>query len=563
MMAQEKLIRDSLNMYNKSERNHVCKISTKTLKDILTKKYFTGADMKRVSCLFNTLIMQSGTHQSKSSLYMPDSVKEWLKIMIKINTSSVNGFAYITDIYTEDIQVVIKVPKYTGYDDILDMIREYYIGLMAVNKLRYIVPTFVYTLSAFVCNNTYDNGKDVLKPESCTLPTSPFLILEKIPGNSVHSAMTNNEITFNVWLVLFAQLLLGLEVAQREVNFTHFDLHAGNVMIRTEQNDIDYNVPLDTMTYKVHNTKQVPVMIDFGLSSVKVDSVTIGNKSQEYNEFGILKCMVPGYDVYKFLCACAYYSKDIMELFTLYGTDDPYDVVNTGIDKAKNEYFAKATFSKVATYTPLMFFKLLYAHPKYHKILKPFITVENRKEFISIQYPEEDHTEHCIPYWDPVGPHSYILTEYNIHILTRYNKFLKSKKIQAKIDTLRSTNSPEYIKIDLFQLEKVFNILLPDQHTLDKAVSDILDVQIAINSNNEIIPLRGALRETLREALREAVAYQVELEPYLQLYYTILEINEYTAWVDKFEKSELFRFYKANVDTNNRAMRWSITLKLI
>ena len=552
MVSQEKFIEDRLNIYNESERSHECKISIKTLDDILTKKYFTGADMKRVSCLFNTLISESSLGPVRAGLYMPDSVKEWLKIMKKINENSSSGFVYITDIYTKDIQVIIKVPQNPAQG----MIREYYIGLMAINKLRYIVPIFMYTLSAFICNNTYEDGKDTVVIESCTLPISSFLILEKIPGNSMKNILKTKKITFNAWLLLFAQLLLGLEVAQREINFTHFDLHAGNVMIRTDK-DIKYNIPLDTMTYKVHSTKQVPVVIDFGTSSVKVDSVTIGNDNIDV---GVLDCMVPGYDVYKFLCSSAYYSKDlskkIIKIFSLYGVDDPYDVVKTGVEIAMSEYCAKATFSKVASYTPLMFFKLLYNNPKYHKILKSNITVESRMEFISIQYPEVDNIENCITL--QVIPLSYILTEYNIHILKAYNKILKSKKIQDKINLIRSLNNPDYIKIDNFRLENVFNIVLPYQHVLDKAVSDILEVQIGIGYDKVYKTIKT---KALEKALNKAVEYQKKLEPYLQVYYTILELKLFNiTWQYKFEESELFRFYKANVDTNNRAIRWSITL---
>ena len=59
-----------------------------------------------------------------------------------------------------------------------------------------------------------------------------------------------NEINFNQWLLIFIQTLLGLEVAQREVRFTHFDLHPGNLMIRKKDN-FNYTIPLDINTYYI------------------------------------------------------------------------------------------------------------------------------------------------------------------------------------------------------------------------------------------------------------------------------------------------------------------------
>ena len=443
-----------------------------------------------------------------------------------------------------------------------------------------------------------------MKPESCTQPTSPFIITEKIPGNSVHNALTNNEISFDTWLLLFAQILLGLEVAQREVNFTHFDLHSGNVMIRTD-NDIKYTVLLDTMTYKVHRTRHLPVIIDFGQSSVTMEKNIVG--SFDFPFYGMMNFMVPGYDMYKFLCSCASNASDlvryeIMELFTFYGEDDPYNITNTwsvGIRAAIDEYCSRVTFSKAAVYTPLMFFKMLYAHPKYHKKLEQNIKVKFRQEFISVQYSITTKEYDTIFGYPEEGRQkaieltekymhtntSYIMTAYNIHLLTEYNKSLKSSKIRDNIAKLHSSNIQEYIQIDLIRLEKVFGIVLPEQEVLDKAVNDILAIQLLdrekiaiqnienlnlnINIENNTVNLYkdlsvniSAKKHAIKE-LRANVDYQVKLQPYLQLYYTILELkiqDKYAIWISKFRYSSILDFYDRNIDINNRAIRWSTTL---
>ena len=629
---QEIFIKASLDTYNKTHKNtDISVISTKTIRDILTKKYLTAADMKAVSYLFNTLILRGPPKGSnKTGLLMPDSVKEWLTNMQKISTSSIEGYVYITDIYTDDVKVIIKVPQKPS-EGTSSIIREYYIGLMAINKLRYIVPTFVYTLGGFICNDSYTirkrvrspittlDAKVVIKPESCTQPTSPFIITELIPGNSMKNALESKSITFDIWLLLFAQILLGLEVAQREVNFTHFDLHTSNVMIRTDK-DIKYTVPLDNMTYNVQNTNHLPVIIDFGQSTITLDGNTVG--SFDFPVYGMMNFMVPGYDIYKFLCSCISNAEDLLKyqiinLFALYGEDDPYNIVTTlsaGVEIAISEYCSRATFSKVASYTPLMFFKLLYAHPKYYRKLEQNITVKYRHKFIPIQisstiqqydtiigYPEEGRRK-AIELTEKYAHanDSYTLTAYNINILTNYNKFLKSSKIRENIAMLRSSNTDNKVEMDLVRLERVFAIVLPSQSMLDKAVRDILDVQLIDTillgrdqeieiienkenkeniqenkENKENIQALSTLKlykdlslnildkkRTIKE-LKVTVAYLHKLQPYLQFYYTILELelqSKYSTWLSKFRHSNILDFYQTNIDTNNRAMRWAITL---
>ena len=67
--------------------------------------------------------------------------------MKKLNVKSSEGIVYISDILSENIQVIIKVPQEdTGFDD---LIREYFIGIAALNRLRYFIPNFMYTLGSF------------------------------------------------------------------------------------------------------------------------------------------------------------------------------------------------------------------------------------------------------------------------------------------------------------------------------------------------------------------------------------------------------------------------------
>ena len=180
------------------------------------------------------------------------------------------------------------------------------------------------------------------------------------------------------------QILLTLEVAQRECNFTHYDLHESNVMIRKVK--MKYDVNIDNKTYSI-NTKMLPVIIDYGHSTLKTpDNVVIGEFGLQH--YGIFPFMIQGRDMYHILTFCAnIFIKnrkeytEILELYEFFGQHDPYKIIENnkkGIFLARSEYIARFSESKCANYTPKMFMNWILNKPKYAKILKDTVTVKNR-----------------------------------------------------------------------------------------------------------------------------------------------------------------------------------------
>jgi len=151
-------------------------------------------------------------------------------------------------------EVVIKINRNVGnpYEEKM-FIQEFATGVI-VNKLRVKVPNFVMTLGGFTCNATATlskviGGDDVISyPAVCqTLGvSSDFILLERIPVNPT----SGSNMTFGSFVKNFAvptepamelfefaffsvlcQILSTLAYAQQEHEFTHYDLHADNVMI--------------------------------------------------------------------------------------------------------------------------------------------------------------------------------------------------------------------------------------------------------------------------------------------------------------------------------------------
>ena len=578
---QEKFILKQLNNYNSSEM--YCKnidklgdLSTSCISRIFNEKnIISRTDMKALFCLFDTLFLSECKIKSREKgLYdLSKTIQKWIKKMVKISVNSKEGFIYITN-FSSDIQVVVKVAqKSNGLESKL---REYFIGIKSLNKLRCLIPTFVYTIGAFLYPKPTKTGKleHDIKNEN-----TAFVLYEKIDGETINTLLKKNKLNFKQFLSIFIQLLLGLEVAQREARFTHFDLHSDNVMIR--ENDVtSYNVNLDMSTYSVVNPEFIPVIIDFGTSTCFIENRYIG--SYDYMKDGILNFIVPGHDMYKFLVYCGYEAEplikqNIRSLFRFYGDNDPYNIVmdEKGFITSKNEYCKKITFSQAATYTPLIFIEWLLKEYS----LESDILVSNRVHYLPIQYSSlikeydkifkytNDGIEHVIESIKKciTSTSSYVMTKYNINLLERYNDNLQSDELSRKIKDMNKyldKFEDTFIDIDKAMLENVFDIKIPTRKDLEMCFIKLLTIQIPnpIYDIDEKTKLH--IEDTIKE-LNVLLSYEYELRPYLQFYFTILEMklhNKFFDWIKNFTKSDIYKFYSANVLNTQRAKRWGQSL---
>jgi serine/threonine protein kinase len=573
--SQEKFILDQLNAYPVCEirekyTDKLKEISTPAVRNILNQKFVSGSDMKAVLCLFDTLFLSATKkNRREKGLYnLSTHIQQWVTKMEKLPVKSTEGFVYITDIFSEDIQVVVKVPRLdSGFES---MVREYFIGVKSLNKLRYLIPSFVYTLGSFMYPKPTKTGKLCNGGSKKTA----FVMYEKIPGDSIQKLLMNKEINFDQWLLIFVQILLGLEVAQREVRFTHFDLHAGNVMVRRKDN-FNYTVPLDTTSYHVNDPDLIPVIIDFGFATSYIDGRYIG--SFDFARYGMLNFMVQGYDMYKFMIYSIAYAndpslkQDIMNLFQFYGNDDPYNIVkkgSSGVSNATDKYCRDASFSQVANYTPLMFVEWIWK--TYRHKLHPNITVSDRLQYIPVRYSSTIKEYDDIFHYNQEGRDkaialadecvklkpSYVMAKYNIKVLENYNKGLQSPELASRIKGMNMylNTSENLLTIDIAMLEKVFDIKIPSQRKLTEIVDNLFSITI-----------RHANPGDKRKAVQalDILVYQEKLNPYLQFYFTILELDledRFTEWIQLFKDSDIYQFYTKNLTQNERAIRWGQTL---
>lgn len=582
---QQTFILENLNSASENEKvNKKQKIYNSTeissrISMILSQTYPTGSDMRAVFYLIDTLFLSNSSKKIREKgLYsLTKNMKDCVKKIEHLPVKSKEGFIYITHFFSSNIQVVIKIPQTPK--GIESKVREYFIGIKAINNLRYITPSFVYTLGAFLCPKPSKTG-EISCDDSCK--NTAFVFYEKIIGDSVQTLLKNDRLDFKQFLILLFQLLLGLEVAQREVRFTHFDMHTDNVMVRVGSGDSTTITHLDMFTYIINKPEFIPVVIDFGASTAYIEGRYIG--SYDYISHGMLNFMIPGYDMYKFMVYCARKTqnsnlkKSIIEIFRFYGDDDPYLIAYTekGIESAANTYCRDLTFSRAANRTPLMLIEWLLKEKEYKDVLKSKVIVNERKNYISIQYSKiikefedifsctringKDKPDDAVKIVNKCikSKSSYIMSLYGLTLLEKYNECLESKKLKSKIDELRGMilkSKDDLINADMVTLKKVFTIKTPRQEDLDLCIEKVLNLTIRHRKAKE--------KESAVKNLEQILLYQDNLNKYLQFYFTILEFDSsdiINEWVSKFKSSDIYRFHLKNVSRNERAIRWGQSL---
>jgi hypothetical protein len=541
----------------------------------------SGSDMKAIMCFFHNIISDNTDEKHTDGIYLNKDIKKWIHKLAKLGVSSVEGFVYNVQIIDPNINVILKVPR--KRDGIPDILREYYIGTKYINTLRYIIPNFMYTLGSFYCDSPNYTGKISVNNmcSSNIKDNSPYVVYEKIPGNSMKHMISNKMLDYSEWLDIFSQLLIALEVAQRKLNYSHFDLHTGNVMVREVKEGLTYSVNLDGETITFKNKKYVPVVIDFGMSTVTDHSTqeTIG--SYYFERYGMMHFMVPAFDMYKFMYFSALNSDGdmfdkICKLFEFF-PDDPYNISKSkiiGLGKVTAVYGRGITFSPNAWYTPLMMFKYINNYGaqvskrstsyivNYDSSLYNYYNILNMSDYATKIV--KDMLEVCLPMGETT---SFIKLNIWMTILEKYNNAnikmdTLSEAVKIMKDRLKSEDKEKdnFIRIDNAILSKVFSVGVPSQNEFDKHVKKILNITLDMAKNRDKPTTKAVISK-----INHFTSFFESVSKYLLLYYTILELdiqNSYNEWVNNFMDSKQKKFYSDNIVKYRDTVRWTKSLKI-
>jgi len=583
------------------EKYSIKKVSPPVIKNILRNNFTSGDEMQAVCCFIDNLFLQTNETDYIYDFNLKKKVKEWLIEVSKMDTDSEYGFVYFSSILTKDINVLMKTfkpdPESLQYD-YNNMIREYFIGMYAINKLRHIVPNYMYTLGIFSCSVRKDDTKDGKNVILCDTNQDiyPFMAIEEVKGYSISRLLKKNRITFEQWLGIFIQLLIALEVGQREIGFCHYDLHASNVLCRKLEKDYNYSVNLDNATYDI-TSQCIPTIIDFGMTTIRIDDgpekrniKTVFNYSVKAG--GYLETILhSGTDMFRFLVHSymkCNFKKEMIKLFDFFSEVNPYQkgdhITHNEIDQADDEHSGKIYDSELCKLTPKMFLdwiissdlnysKTIRVKPRDSYIvsssLKLSTTLSTYDIIFSLKSSNLKNFMNCLTNKDYTK--SYILSKYVISILARLKDSSEYKNEYKRLETQVEMHKTQLINNDKKLLSKFKQIEVGRYYKINLPPYN----PRYTTSNHYISFFKKSKSEKKDKILKEfEVKYNkfykdnsliVKIEPYLQFLYTIYELeldDLYDDFLNDFLNSDQYNFYSQNIDSYSKDSRWLETLDI-
>lgn len=267
---------------------------------IVTDFYDPGV-MSGASCIIESVTYL--TPADKAALNLSQEVRHHMTNLKQIGAESVMGYALQADFGAAENAFIIKVGRDATNDDLG---HERIVGVLGTDKLRNTTAVFSYILGGFKCS------PPIIDPETkrvlawCLSDTKNVVnyvvyenIVPAIPAYDYFHRCTGQQ-----YLVIFMQLLYGL-MASAGIEFTHYDLHDSNVLLRKPQaGALEFLVQILTERgIEYIKTVYVPIIIDYGFSHIAVKN---GTSTQHFGGVAVIKHSVyPDrrhifHDVYKF-----------------------------------------------------------------------------------------------------------------------------------------------------------------------------------------------------------------------------------------------------------------------
>jgi hypothetical protein len=254
-------------------RNSLPNLKEEELKRLLTNNFYDPLLMQTVMCLSDSIIHlqtpQSGT------LTANERVRYWISDLKQIGAESVEGYAMTGDLKHSSRLYVLKAPRPPA-----DLGHELFVG-MQLNQLRSIIPNYMYTYGGFSCSPpVIEKNKHVAAWCNNESRSVQYILYENIEP-SIPFRKYIEACSFSSFLDKYLQILYAGQAAFNLLEFTHYDLHDENVLLRKvpEMNmggHVYIPYPTEKGMVEYLKTDAISTVIDYGFSHVKVDNEHFG-----------------------------------------------------------------------------------------------------------------------------------------------------------------------------------------------------------------------------------------------------------------------------------------------
>ena len=286
----------------------------KLISDILNNDFLDNNKLQCISMMIEYMLYWTSKNISINDSnkrynfinYFMKNVEQVLPNMIYKDFNSAHGYVVFSDFIKVKNKLVIKTPKTD--EDIRDMLFEYYIGSKFINKLRNKTPNFMYTYGIFMCNPLINTNNKKLNVNFCNSndKNNIYVLFEKIDGLTLHEYILKiqTENGLDVIINSILQVILSLDIAQKEGQYSHNDLHTDNVMLRTIKSPILYEYLIGKYKYKM-KLDYIATIIDYGMNRYVENGIPLGISMLEPYNVVPYKNTVSS-DIFKLLISCIF-----------------------------------------------------------------------------------------------------------------------------------------------------------------------------------------------------------------------------------------------------------------
>lgn len=246
--------------------------------------------MRSLSCFLQWVVYTSTSKNDAKPKDIPVLQQiHWVQNAITKGKKGGSGSVEFSMAFDQRLEITVKKALYST--DGPEMVHEYIVALYGTNHLRHVSPNFAYTFAL------YQSPSKIVR-----------LAMEKIPGPQIVEYLRKlnaepfSEASMTRFLKVWVQIVLGLEVAQGTLFFTHFDLHGQNVLVRPTDHPVPFlEFPVMDQVYRLEKVDEVATLIDFGHSTIRYDKGFVGQTKNGFPQYGMYPFYVPGADLFKLM----------------------------------------------------------------------------------------------------------------------------------------------------------------------------------------------------------------------------------------------------------------------
>jgi hypothetical protein len=318
------------------------KLDLRTLESDVSKQFYNPNIVEAMACIADTITTDI---EGPGSMESNDRIREYIGGLRQIGAPSSYGVVMSGDIVSGNEKTkplfILKAPKDVQYAG--ELVHEVNIAYQCTNRLRLAgIPNYAYIYGSMTCAPPIINDKkevisfcDSHSVKNADNNSVLYAIYENIaPAISIRDYIKT--CSAEDFMAYYVQVLLAI-YAGKKYNFTHYDAHNENVLMREiSKRKFCYSLP--TPNGKVYCRSPqgyIPTIIDFGTSHIQIKDpqsgvmIHLGNVPQNdvpMDSVGLPRnksCQIS--DAYKLLCMCLY---DMFEY-----KDGQFKILNPAIEK--------------------------------------------------------------------------------------------------------------------------------------------------------------------------------------------------------------------------------------